>query len=71
MQEGQPVAYGSRSLTGTQKRCALIEKELLAIVYGMRVKKSNSICMKNKYRWGLTINHFSQTAEDADEVAGF
>ncbi len=34
MQEGQPVAFGSRSLTDTQKRYPQIEKELLAIVYG-------------------------------------
>lgn len=28
------MAYGSRSLTDTQKRYAQIEKDLLAIVYG-------------------------------------
>lgn len=34
LQEGRPVAYGSRALTDCQRRYAQIEKELLAIVYG-------------------------------------
>lgn len=34
MQEGKPVAYGSRALSDAQRRYAQIEKELLAIVYG-------------------------------------
>lgn len=34
LQDGHPVAYGSRALTETQKRYAQIEREMLAIVYG-------------------------------------
>ena len=34
MQEGRPVAYGSRSLTETEQNWAQIEKELFSIVYG-------------------------------------
>ena len=34
MQEGIPVAYGSRSLTETEQNWAQIEKELFSIVYG-------------------------------------
>lgn len=33
LQEGHPVAYGSRPLTDCQRRYAQIKKELLAIVY--------------------------------------
>ena len=33
MQNGQPVAYASHALTSTKTQYALIEKELLAIVF--------------------------------------
>ena len=33
MQESKPVAYASRSLTGTEQRGFQIEKELLATVF--------------------------------------
>ncbi|GFS56155.1 transposon Tf2-11 polyprotein [Trichonephila clavipes] len=35
LQEGQPVAYGSVSLTQTQQRYSQIEKELMAVLYGL------------------------------------
>ena len=39
MQDGQPVAYASRSLTDTEVNYAQIEKGLLTIVYGMSKKE--------------------------------
>ena len=33
MQNGKPVSYTSRSLTNAQKNNAIIEKELLAVLF--------------------------------------
>ena len=35
MQNGQPVSYASRALTETEQHYAQLEKEMLAIVYGL------------------------------------
>ena len=35
LQEGKPVAFASRSLSETEQRYAPIEKEMLAVVYGL------------------------------------
>ena len=55
LQSGQPVAYASRALRDPETRCAQIEKELLAIIYGVE----NSINMSMDYQslWNRIINH--------------
>lgn len=48
MQQNKPCAYASRSMTDTQKRYAQIEKELLAICFG--VQKFHQYVYGKKFR---------------------
>ena len=47
MQDGVPVAYASRTLTNTHKRYAQIEKEMMAIEFGLH--------RFNQYIYGQTV----------------
>ena len=42
VQQGKPVAYGSKTLTDSQSRYSNIEREMLAIVYGIQRYHKNS-----------------------------
>ena len=50
MQNGQPLAYASRSLTPTESKYVQIEKELLAIVFG--VEKFESYVNGKRFKVG-------------------
>ncbi|GFY56937.1 retrovirus-related Pol polyprotein from transposon 17.6 [Trichonephila inaurata madagascariensis] len=67
LQEGQPVAYGSVSFMQTQQRYAQIEKELMAVIYGLEhfnyiiLMEGLSLSRKiiSQY-WALVRNHTIQ-----------
>ena len=50
LQNGQPVAFASRTLSPTEQRYATIEKECLAIVFGCE-RFNQYVARKRRFQW--------------------
>jgi len=55
-QDGQPIAYASKALSNTETRYACIERELLAVVFG--VQRFHTYLFGRPLRSSLTTNHW-------------
>ena len=58
IQNKKPIAYASKSLTDAKKRYACIERDLLAIVFGVQ-RFQMYIYMDVNLKYSLTISHLS------------
>ena len=56
LQEGKPIAYASRALNSTRRKCAQREKETLVIVFV--VKNFTTTKMEDTLLLKATINHW-------------
>lgn len=54
LQDGKPIEFASRSLTATQKKWAQIEKETLAVVFGLerfhQYTYGRQVCIENDHK---------------------
>ena len=57
LQEGQPIAFASKSLTGTEIRYANIERESSLPLYSL-VSGSTRTSWEDPSRWSQTISHW-------------
>ena len=57
LQDGQPIAFASKSLTDTQTRYANIEKELLAILFTCQCEPLVPIYWEDNLELNLITNH--------------
>ena len=61
LQDGQPIAFASKSLTDTETRYANIERELLAIVFTCQrsaVTLSTHMSWEGPSQWNHTTSHW-------------
>ena len=56
LQDGQPIAYASKSLTDTETMSANIERELLAIVFACQ--RFNTYVLEGHLQWSPIISHW-------------
>ena len=56
LQEGEPIAYASKSLTDTETRYTNIERELLAIVF--TCQQFNTYILRSPSQWSQITSHW-------------
>ena len=61
LQEGKPIKFASRALTETEKRWAQIEKEMLAIIFGL--ERSDQYTFGQKVMVISDHNHWRQSSK--------
>ncbi|KAK3758059.1 hypothetical protein RRG08_006644 [Elysia crispata] len=61
LQEGKPIEFASRALTETEKRWAQIEKEMLAIIFGL--DRFDQYTFRQKSWLSVITSHCKQSSK--------